>query len=230
MRRLGLIFFATLIFANIFFPFARADDANLTPNITPFITINPVGNHTVGDVFFISGTTNLPAGVPLIIFMNQPEYTPAGGGSFFTSTVPIQSGENGINLWSCSVSSTTQFWSCDGRCQRASPVAWPGMYYITVNPSYDSPKIYENASNTSFPIYLFPPATSTTPFSTQPAPLVTPNLMSTTIQTTSLRSFTIQSTTEIPASLTAQSTPLPIGLPIVALAVLGVMKFFFKTK
>jgi hypothetical protein len=32
----------------------------------PFITIDPSGNHSIGDVFFINGTTNLPANDTII--------------------------------------------------------------------------------------------------------------------------------------------------------------------
>ena len=58
MRLLRIIFPAILIVAMIIVPIASAE--NVTPVTTPFITIDPIGNHTIGDVFFINGTTNLP--------------------------------------------------------------------------------------------------------------------------------------------------------------------------
>jgi hypothetical protein len=44
---------------------------NVTPVTTPFITIDPIGNHTVGDVFFINGTTNLPVNDSLGLWIFQ---------------------------------------------------------------------------------------------------------------------------------------------------------------
>ena len=61
MRVLGRAFLAILIVTIFFVPLTSADNANEIPNTTPFIIIDPIGNHTVGDVFFINGTTNLPA-------------------------------------------------------------------------------------------------------------------------------------------------------------------------
>jgi hypothetical protein len=46
---------------------ASADNQNVTPVFAPFITIDPIGNHTIGDVFFINGTTNLPVTEPLLM-------------------------------------------------------------------------------------------------------------------------------------------------------------------
>jgi hypothetical protein len=49
-----------LIMLTCWLPASGAENVPVTPVTTPFITIDPIGNHTVGDVFFINGTTNLP--------------------------------------------------------------------------------------------------------------------------------------------------------------------------
>jgi hypothetical protein len=84
------------------------ESANETPTIIPpFITIDPIGNHTAGDVFFINGTTNLPVtdnvSLNLDTYCNEfrphmkseidPEY-------ISISNIPIVPGIAGINLWS----------------------------------------------------------------------------------------------------------------------------------
>ena len=84
---------------------------NLTPISTvspaaPFITIDPIGNHTVTEVFFINGTTNLPAFENLNIYVGEDRFNPSGEGSSFSSTVPIQAGESGLNFWSCNITPT----------------------------------------------------------------------------------------------------------------------------
>ena len=87
---------------------------SLPSNITaPYIIINPIGTHAVGDVFEINGTTNLgtnatvrfelwePIGLQMAPDSNvtYPEYT-------YTDTegyVKIQNGTNGSNFWSYTV-------------------------------------------------------------------------------------------------------------------------------
>ena len=75
-----------------------------TPSATPFITIDPIGNHTVGDVFFINGTTNLPASNNSLAIQIAPaNLNPAGWGPSYSSTVSVIKGENGVNIWSGNV-------------------------------------------------------------------------------------------------------------------------------
>jgi hypothetical protein len=47
---------------------------NVIPVTTSFITIDPIGNHTIGDVFFINGTTNLPISENLTIWFGNYEW------------------------------------------------------------------------------------------------------------------------------------------------------------
>jgi len=118
----------------------RAADAS-TFNVTStsefgiaesYITIDPVGNHTLDEVFFISGTTDLPAsGTSLLLQIYSTNFNPGGGGSAYQSNVTIEPGENGINTWSCNV--TTSLWQTYG-LGPPFPVAdaVPGEYLVTV--------------------------------------------------------------------------------------------------
>jgi len=123
--------FAIFLVAMMMFPIASADDGNVTSVTTPYITINPIGNHTIDEVFFINGTTNLPAdNASLLITIETTNFNPGGAGSFFTSNVSIQPGENGVNFWSCNA--TTSLWET---WLGPVPDAIPGQYLIMVNPT-----------------------------------------------------------------------------------------------
>jgi hypothetical protein len=80
----------------------------LTPASAPFITIDPIGNHNIGDVFFINGTTNLPATDIILISIWKSSFDPSGEGSYFQSNVTINQGKNGVNFWSCNT--TPNLW------------------------------------------------------------------------------------------------------------------------
>jgi PKD repeat protein len=123
--------FAIFIVAIIIGPLVSADNENITPNSTPFITIDPIGNHTIDEVFFINGTTNLPANsVPLLLETETINSNPAGQGSSYVSDVFIQPGENGVNFWSCNA--TSSLWET---FLGPTPDALPGEYVVSVEPS-----------------------------------------------------------------------------------------------
>jgi hypothetical protein len=110
MRTLGHLFFALFFVAIIIVPLASADDANVTPSTTPFITIDPIGNHTIGDVFFINGTirnsTTENVSVHLDTFCNmfRPHMKSEIAPGYYTiSNIPIEHGEKGVNRWSVNI-------------------------------------------------------------------------------------------------------------------------------
>jgi ABC-type antimicrobial peptide transport system permease subunit len=110
MRLLGLLLPAILFVAIIIVPLASADDANVTPSTTPFITIDPIGNHTAGDVFFINGTTrdstteNVSVHLDTFCNMFRPHLKSEISPEYYTiSNIPIEPGENGVNRWSANI-------------------------------------------------------------------------------------------------------------------------------
>jgi len=116
---------AIVLVAIITVPIASAD--NVTPVTTPFITIDPIRNHTIDEVFFITGTTNLPASNDaLLIQIETASFNPAGWGSDYRSNVSIQPGD-GVNLWSCNA--TTDRWVT---FPGPEPDAVPGEYIVMV--------------------------------------------------------------------------------------------------
>jgi hypothetical protein len=86
--------------------------ADAASSQAPFITIDPIGNHTVGDVFFINGTANLADfNRPLFLDISTVNRNPGGWGPEFRSTVSLQPGENGVNTWSCNATVGREGWS-----------------------------------------------------------------------------------------------------------------------
>ena len=127
-----LIFFACFVLfltAIIIVQSVNAD--TITPVTTPYISIDPIGNHTTGDSFFINGTTNLAAineSLELTIFNPNP----GGYGSSYTSNVSVQPGENGVNLWSEYISASR--WTTSTRSGTSiSDYNMPGQYTVLVH-------------------------------------------------------------------------------------------------
>lgn len=73
-------------------------------NSTPFITMNPVGNYTIGNVLYINGTTNLPLNVTLsgVIYpgYGYPGYRGPPLPAWDLKNILVTPGPSGINLWS----------------------------------------------------------------------------------------------------------------------------------
>lgn len=99
----------------------------------PYITIDPVANHTLDEVFFISGTTNLPVSEsPLNLLIYSAWFNPGGSGCDYQSNVIIETGAGGINTWSCNA--TPALWQTHGigPSFKVTPGAVPGEYVATV--------------------------------------------------------------------------------------------------
>ena len=80
-------------------------------NITPWIIINPIGNHVIGDVFEINGTTNLGIDEKILVYVAgrvlSAPYPGVAGTTYGTNgTARIWCGDSGINSWNFSVNSS----------------------------------------------------------------------------------------------------------------------------
>jgi len=77
------------------------------------ISVSPVGNHTVGEIFFINGTTTLPAGKILVIDIEPvrlhpaPSYEPPQNTTALTGHTTIEKSLGGISQWSFVVDSAS---------------------------------------------------------------------------------------------------------------------------
>jgi len=86
----------------------------ITLNVTEaWIRIDPVGNHTIGDIFTITGTTNLAAGEEVFFIITPLDYRPSAFAQEWASThfIPasdrVRAGSCGINSWSFDIDSKT---------------------------------------------------------------------------------------------------------------------------
>lgn len=77
------------------------------------ISISPVSNHTAGDIFFLNGTTTLPAGKPLVIDIEPvrlypaPSHEPPKNTTAFTGQTTTENSPDGITRWSFVVDSAS---------------------------------------------------------------------------------------------------------------------------
>jgi|WetSurMetagenome_2_1015567.scaffolds.fasta_scaffold491416_1 hypothetical protein len=101
-----------LIMVTCWLPVSGADNVSVTPVTTPFITIDPIGNHTVGDVFFINGTTNFPVSENLSMHIQS---TIIRKGRYwgdpveilaFISSISIYPDQSENNRWSMNVTNS----------------------------------------------------------------------------------------------------------------------------
>jgi hypothetical protein len=78
-----------------------------------YILVDIVGDRTVGDIFTVTGTTNLPAGTNLLVQIEPASFGPEGGvnGEYSGAAagVDVIAGTGGTNTWSMEVNSSTLF-------------------------------------------------------------------------------------------------------------------------
>jgi hypothetical protein len=198
MRVSGIFVLATFFVVIAIAPIAIAD--NVTTSTTPFVTIDPIGNHTIGDVFFINGTTNLPATQNLTMdiflsekFFRSPEDLPHASSSIVE--FPISPGSSGINYWSVNV---TDYFKNLTYGQYLIMV-YSSVHFPCNTNGCGVPKAYADSNFT-----LSQTNDSTT---------------STVLQTTITSTSSIQSaTSEVTRLPTTPHSPLPVALPIAAFA------------
>jgi hypothetical protein len=164
-----------LISLTCWLPASGADNVSVTPVTTPFITIDPIGNHTVGEVFFLNGTTNLPTSDN--ISMEFHEFWQLRGSSikngrpleiFTLEKIPIIRTKSGMNRWSVNITdiaiqnlTNTSYLVVIGNSNAAATVEFTLLTIQTSSPTL-------SASNTILPIINKTTNPSTTPTSSLP--------------------------------------------------------------
>jgi len=120
-------------------PAGSNTNLTISPTPIPVITIDPIGNHTVNDVFVIHGTTNLAYGNDtLAINIGSSDFNPGGfGTSFYLVNVSIRPGENGMNTWSAEI----------------IPASW--AIYTEPPPYHPAPQ-FENVRPDKYTVYISP--------------------------------------------------------------------------
>ena len=188
-----------ILLALTIIPLVSADNGNVTPITTLFITIDPIENHAVGDVFFINGTTNLGRWEnTLDLDIEWWASNTAGRWSpMYITNASIQPIGNGTGIWSAEILPAQ--WEMYTDVEHRTTVfrdVDPGEYVAYVSSSSSlGPTVI--AQQTFFIVPDENNRTSDTSSTIQPSP----------------------ETELVNASLSPlrQDTPLPVTLPFVAL-------------
>lgn len=233
----GILIFIMLLTVPIYVPLVSAlnttagdNPAAQTPaptasSGTPFITIDPIGNHTIGDVFFIDGTTNLPVAENLTInIYNFRIYgcavcnhqktascgdldSPSGGAEI--SDISISTDRSGTNRWSINITDTAKefvsgvyiFHVCSGQICNSGG-AFDGVCN-EVRPTESYPA---NDYFTLFPAANATPITSPQKIIQSPSPIQPPASAGTIVP------------------ITTQSSPLPVVWPIIVFVSMVILR------
>ncbi len=238
--RIGL-FIIVMVFLIGSLPVASAKntsfDANptiLTPtatvsSATPFIMIDPIRNHTNGELFFINGTTNLPITEKLTMHIYNLNFyccamleqmktgsCPSISSNNFAQifNISISSDRSGTNQWSVNVTDTAKNFLSD----KNIVVICSDLVCNPVDTITDTCKARESVgSNTTNDFFTLFPVTNTPP-ATVPQTILS---STTPIQPPS-------SQTIVPP--TTQSSPLPSEWPIVGIAAIAILKHIHGKK
>jgi hypothetical protein len=191
-----------LIFALVISAAAGANLTNLTPDTTessgePLFMVDPIGNHAIGDIFFINGTTNLPVSENLTLHIldyfwligpktKSKSYPLPSGRYVFISNIPISSATSGLNRWSVNVTDNVKelvsneyiVWVCNP----------PGCVYI---PDTEKTQIFTLLPANKSLKFNNPQTTPQSPSPVQPTtgativpPIESPSPIMTTVPTT----------------------------------------------
>jgi hypothetical protein len=132
----------------------------------PYVSINPVGDHTAGETFIINGTTNLPAGTTLVIEIEAvrlhpgPSHEPPQNTTALTGKTITEDNPGGQTTWSFMVNSTSLL---------------PDYYTLRVT-SFDSPVIDGSVDFTLTPPEKDQPGISVVPTRGYPDPAGAPGI------------------------------------------------------
>jgi|GEM_PF-7051926 len=214
MRLLNCRVLAILIVTMVIIPVASAESVINTQNAAPYYTtIDPIGNHTVGEVFFINGSTNLPVLGNLSIWVGNQDTPTDDEGWIFD--IPLLPSINNTRRWSANATNIVKG-------------IGKGRYLVWV--SYTTHNVWMtdmeggvgNSSHlAATSVYTFLPANYSSPSTvfqpTKPGSLPIPTIIQSL--------FSIQQTPRIATALpTTQSSPLPSALPIIVIVSIVILR------
>jgi len=205
MRLLTILFPAMLLVGMIIAPVACAE--------TPYITIDPIGDHAIGEIFFINGTTNLPLTENLTMVINSAYRMAMKNSPPFPyqeiqiNNISVNSKNTlnrGTNWWSVNITDNVKELQSDN-------------YQVSVVSSRENIAALTQSSITAGSSFHLFPANNVIALATA--------------QTTNQNLSPIQLTTSqtlVPP--TTQSSPLPSEMPIVVLAAIAILRQIFSKK
>ncbi len=177
----------------------------------PFITIDPIGNRTIGGVFVIHGTTNLPASTNKSLLLSiTPTWKDPDrySGYIYSKYLTVIQGENKTNHWSENV--TEVDWRSNNE------------YFVKISSLFVQNSLRINTPVATQIFTIFPANTSLTLIHSSPSPNQSPS-----IQNPSLILPTTDKVTLTPSTRVAQLLAL---LPIAIMVRLSVTLNFINGK
>lgn len=172
----------------------------------PFITIDPIGSRTIGAVFEIHGTTNLPASTNKSLLLSiTPTWKDPDrySGYIYSKYLTVIQGENKTNHWSDNV--TEVDWRSNNE------------YFIKISSLYVQDSLRINTPVATQVFTIFPANTSPNLIYSSPSPIQSPS-----IQNPSLILPTTDKVTLTPSTRAAQ---LPALLPIAIMVAIVTLNF-----
>lgn len=196
----GLICLSLFSTVSAFSPHPLPDtpyDEDLSDRV---ITLDPVGNHTSGDVFTIRGVTSLPAGRKLAVHMHLGDCRVMAciRSEHYGYTVVVN-GSPGMNTWSYQLN-TNGFWTVDYEGDRwAYEIGVWDDQFVTVG-NHETIYLFNQTESAFIPdnpnLHKFGSGNLT-----QPTPEITGPVNSTA----------------------GQTAPVPVMVPVIALAITGMV-------
>lgn len=169
-------------------------------NESYYITIYPIGDHAVGEIITISGTTNLPVNTTLWVSAGPRIFTKYPP-NYYDDWISVIPGTNG-NLWSATMNTS---------------LSTIDEYYVLVQPLINDPP-FSSATFNITPRNIHPPKMTEVSRTTLNKETMPPASLASSPQ------VTIHSSS---ARITAAA--IPEYLPIVALIFLGILAGLFRT-
>jgi hypothetical protein len=207
----------------------RAADNSSILVSNPYILVDPIGNHTVGDVFFINGTTNWPVTEPLRMEIINLFLLCCTSGSHRESTGCPESYDNVVSVSGISIS-PDQSGSNRFSVNVTDKIRGfeSGIYIVDIcsnNICNDGIDSYVKACSAER--YNLP-SPQHDYFTLFPVTNISPT---TTFRTIPPSSISIQpSTSQTIVPITTQSSSLPLVLPIVVLSTIVILRLIFGKK
>lgn len=172
----------------------------------PFITLDPIGNRTIGDIFIIHGTTNLPASTNKSLLLSiTPTWKDPDrySGFVYSKYLTIFQGENKTNQWSENITEVN--WNPNNE------------YFVKISSLYmqDSAGFNTPVATQVFTIF---PANITPTLVPSSSPIQSPI----SIQNSS---HILPTSNEVTLTPTTRSAQFPLTLPIAMLVIIVILKF-----
>lgn len=168
-----------------------SSDIRGSPVQTPYwITVDtlPVGTHSTGDSFIVSGKTSFPSGYEIEFWAYQSQYLPGSPDLLpptYSGSTLVTDGLSGENKWSFFVN-TTQFRKILKNGTTIQSAALSGEYTLSIGPSGMVMSLFTLVEKNASPVAVSVPVSSDHTDNPPMSPRTTPAPIPVTIPVTAL--------------------------------------------